>query len=168
MLPRLPGPLALVQTDGAGSEQTITHINGLSLADLPQRCPELPPAEAAAASGGGGAGSRVLTAMSRSGVTVRGLTVVLVHAGLLAPARGAAAVAGAADEERRALQRAAARLTWGLAGIVFELVHSHAGHWPALGSATDRQYVAGAALEQLFRCGLALLPCSLFSPAEGC
>lgn len=157
VLCRLPGPLALVQTAGLGSaQQSITHVNGLSLEDVARTCPQVP-ADAAAAAGHS-LGGRLLTGMSRGGVDVRGLAVVVVHASLLAPAGGACDASGAAcgtaaAEERRALQRHAARLTWGLAGIVFELMRCRAGHWPALASATDRQYVAGAVLEQLFRCG---------------
>lgn len=88
--------------------------------------------------------------------------VVAVHAGLLPSSRMAAPsvaassgivdvdAAAAAAAEQRSLLRAAARLTWGLAGFVFELMHAAAGHWPSLG-AVERQAVAGAALTQLFK-----------------
>lgn len=151
----MPGPLALVQTEGAGAQQ-VTHINALSLAEVEAACPEVAPEELAAASAGG-PGNRLLTAVTRGGVTVRALMVVAVHAGLLggaAPAdepeaAAAAPSAAGAAAEQRSLMRAAARLTWGLAGAVYELMHRQAGHWPSLG-AVERQAVAGAALTQLY------------------
>ncbi|KAI7838474.1 hypothetical protein COHA_007737 [Chlorella ohadii] len=164
---RLPGPLALVQTEGTEA-QRITHINALSLAEIEAACPAVP-AEELAAGADGSTGGAPLTTISRDGVTVRALTVVAVHAGLLGgPARtgeapAAATPGGASDAdadaaaEQRALLRAAARLTWGLAGLVFELMHRQAGHWPSLG-AVERQALAGAALTQLYNLnrGLAL------------
>lgn len=139
---RLPGPLALVQTEGSGAHCVTTHVNDLSLADIAATCPEATAEELAA----GGC----LTCVSRGGVTVQGLTVVAVHAGLLVPAAAEAGGDGEAQQQR-ALMRAAARLTWGLAGLVFELMHCQAGHWPSLASPTRRQEVAGAALTQLYR-----------------
>lgn len=144
---RLPGPLALVQTEGTGGER-ITHINALSVDEI-EACPAVPAEESAAA-----AARHLLTTISRGGVTVRALTVVAVHAGLLggpAKAGGAEGAEGAdAAAEQRSLLRAAARLTWGLAGLVFELMHRQAGHWPSLG-AVERQGLAGAALTQLYK-----------------
>ena len=155
---RLPGPLALVQTEGTGA-QHISHINALSLAEIEAACPAVPAEELAAATDGSAAGAP-LTTIRREGVTVRALTVVAVHAGLLggaAPAGTAPSTAAAdgargvdAAAEQRALLRAAARLTWGLAGLVFELMHRQAGHWPSLG-AVERQALAGAALTQLYK-----------------
>ncbi|PRW45548.1 beta-glucosidase [Chlorella sorokiniana] len=164
---RLPGPLALVQTEGTGT-QRITHINALSLGEIEAACPAVTAEELAAAADGSTAGA-LLTTISRDGVTVRALTVVAVHAGLLGgagPAGPPSAAAAGGDSgsadadaaaERRALLRAAARLTWGLAGLVFELMHRQAGHWPSLG-AVERQGLAGAALTQLYNLnrGLAL------------
>lgn len=158
---RLPGPLALVQTEagnsGSAGSHGITHINGLSLAEIAASCPRVTPGEADGA-------SAPLTCVRRGGVQVQALMVVAVHAGLLpgssasTPAAAAssggsspdARAADAAAAEQRSLLRAAARLTWGLAGLVFELMHSAAGHWPSLGP-VERQAVAGAALTQLFR-----------------
>ena len=133
-----------MQTDGVAKE--ITHINALSLQDVAASCREVAAEEVAAAAGAG-----LLTSVSRGGVTVRALAVAAVHSGLLAPPVAAAGqlTADEAAEERRLLQRAAVRLTWGLAGIVFELMHRRAGHWLALGP-VERQAAAGAALTQLY------------------
>ncbi len=159
LLCRLPGPLALVQTEsghsGGPGSHAITHVNGLSLAEIAASCPRASPAEA-------GHAAAPLTSVRRGNAQVQALMVVAVHAGLLPNSRTAvpatAATAGGqggdvgdiAAAEQRSLLRAAARLTWGLAGLVFELMHSAAGHWPSLGL-IERQAVAGAALTQLFQ-----------------
>lgn len=129
-------------------------MNALSLRDIAATCPEAAAGEAADCDAGG----RLLTSVSRGGVSVRALTVVAVHAALLGgsppPSAGAKGQqqqeGGDAAAERRSLLRAAARLTWGLSGLVFELMHRQAGHWPALDDAVRRQAVAGAVLTQLF------------------
>ncbi|KAL4447727.1 hypothetical protein ABPG75_004946 [Micractinium tetrahymenae] len=169
----LPGPLALVQTEAGGDaatgSQEITHINGLSLAEIAAAWPRASPAEA-------GSAAALLTSVRRGGVEVQALMVVAVHAGLLpnssapTPAAGSAAGVPAGDAadadpavaatEQRSLLRAAARLTWGLAGLVFELMHSAAGHWPSLGP-VERQAVAGATLTQLYKLSRLLALCVL-------
>lgn len=128
----------------------MTHINTWSLQEIADACPELPTNEAAAATA---AVAPLLTSVSRDGVTVQALMVVAVHAGLLAPVAAAAGgqlEAAAAEAEQRRLQRAAARLTYGLAGIIFELMHCQAGHWLGLGP-LERQVAAGTTLTQLYR-----------------
>lgn len=150
-LRRLPGPLALVQTDIVRREgdHEITHINTLSLDAIAASCPLAHHDDAEDRSGGG-----LLTRVSRGSVSVRALAVVAVHEALLSgcpprsPDRGVDDEEGAASE-RRTLQRAAARLTWGLAGLAYELMHSQAGHWPQLSDPVARQAVAGSLLTQL-------------------
>jgi hypothetical protein len=144
--------LALVQTDVVehGGDHEITHINTLSLHVIASTCPLSHPSNDAYVDGGGG----LLTCISRNGVSVRALAVVAVHEALLSscPARPPGRGRGQGEDagaEHRTLQRAAARLTWGLAGLTYELMHSQAGHWPQLSDPVHRQAVAGALLSQL-------------------
>ncbi|PSC73698.1 hypothetical protein C2E20_3104 [Micractinium conductrix] len=152
---RLPGPLALVQTGAAsGGGHAITHVNGLSLAEIVDTCPALP--DDGSEAWDAAPTSTPLTTVRRGTTTVRALTVVAVHAALLG---GSGCSSGAAEQpadpaaaaaEQRGLLRAAARLSWGLAGVVYEVMHGSAGHRPNLGR-VERQTLAGAVLTQLYR-----------------
>lgn len=137
--------MALIQTH-EDATNCITHVNGLSLSKVEASCPQVscrPPD-----------GHTLYTLVTRGTVNVEALAVVAVHAGVLAGTpctSGSQNSADSAAAEQRCLQRAAARLTWGLAGLVFELLHCQAGLWPSLNDPVQRQTVAGAVLMQLYR-----------------
>ena len=145
----------MVQTGAAsGGGHAITHVNGLSLAEIVDTCPALP--DDGSEAWDAAPTSTPLTTVRRGTTTVRALTVVAVHAALLG---GSGCSSGAAEQpadpaaaaaEQRGLLRAAARLSWGLAGVVYEVMHGSAGHRPNLGR-VERQTLAGAVLTQLYR-----------------